>query len=138
MDNANITLNTSATAEGNTDTAELFTKGEFRVHNGDYFVDYDETEATGYAGSHVQLHISRESMTMTRTGQAFSSLVFEKGKRHFCHYGTEYGDCMIGISTVAMDNNITEKGGRFHVKYTIDVNGGLVTENEITLKIRLQ
>lgn len=137
MDNANITLSTSATAEGNTDTAELFTKGEFRVHNGAYYIDYDETEATGYAGSHVQLCVKKDTMTMTRTGKSFSNLIFEKGKRHFCHYGTEFGDCMIGISTVALDNGISEKGGRFHVKYTIDVNGGLVTENEITLKVRL-
>lgn len=137
MDNANITLNTTQTAEGSTDTAELFTKGEFREHNGSYFIDYDESEATGYAGSHVQLRICRDMMTMTRTGKAFSSLVFEKGKHHFCHYGTEYGDCMIGINTVALDNAITEKGGRLHIKYTIDVNGGLLTENEITLKVRL-
>ena len=137
MDNASITLNTSATAEGNTDTAELFTKGEFREHKGAFYVDYDESEATGYAGSHVQLCIDADKMTMTRTGKYFSSLVFERGKRHFCHYGTEYGDCMIGISTVQLDNNITAKGGRLHLKYTIDINGGLVTENEITLKVRL-
>lgn len=137
MDNASITLNTSSTAEGNTDTAELFTKGEFRVHKGDYYIDYDETEATGFAGSHVQLRIAGETMTMTRTGKNFSNLVFEKGARHFCHYGTEYGDCMIGISTVQLDNSMTENGGRCHVKYTIDINGGLITENEITLKVRL-
>ncbi len=137
MDNAHITLNTTQTADGNTDTAELFTKGEFRVHEGSYFIDYDESEATGYEGSHVQLRVCRDTMTMTRTGKAFSSLVFERGKRHFCHYGTEYGDCMIGIHTVALDNGISEKGGRLHLKYTIDVNGGLLTENEITLKVKL-
>lgn len=137
MDNASITLITTSTAGDATDTAELFTKGEFRLHKGLYYIDYDETEATGYAGSHVQLCIGGDTMSMTRTGNAFSNLVFERGKRHFCHYGTEYGDCMIGISTVQLDNSLSEKGGRCHVKYTIDINGGLVTENEITLKVKL-
>ena len=103
-DNAKIKLILKQTADGSTDSSELFTRGEFREHGGSFFIDYDESEATGYAGSHVQLRIGQQddTVTMTRTGKAFSSLRFENGKRHFCQYGTEYGDCMIGISTVDM------------------------------------
>ena len=73
---------------------------------------------------------------MTRTGKAFSALVFENGKRHFCHYGTEYGDCMIGISTIEMRNAMTGEGGEIYVRYTIDVNSGLILTNEITINVR--
>ena len=111
--NANIRMIVKQTADGATDSSELFTKGEFREHGGSYFIDYDESEATGYEGSHVQLRIGQEdeTITMTRTGRAFSALVFENGKRHFCHYGTEYGDCMIWISTNELRNGITGDGG---------------------------
>ena len=136
MDNANITLIMKQTADGEVDTSELFTKGEFRLHNGEYFVDYDESEATGYEGSHVQLRINDKLVTMTRTGAAFSSLIFERGERHFCHYGTEYGDCMIGITTVGLDTDLDESGGRIFIKYTLDVNAGLMLTNEITIKIK--
>lgn len=136
MDNANITLKMKQTADGEVDTSELFTKGEFRLHNGEYFVDYDESEATGYEGSHVQLRINDKLVTMTRTGAAFSSLIFERGERHFCHYGTEYGDCMIGITTVGLDTDLDESGGRIFIKYTLDVNAGLMLTNEITIKIK--
>ena len=139
-DNANIRMVVKQTADGSTDSSELFTKGEFREHGDSFFIDYDESEATGYDGSHVQLRIGREdeTITMTRTGKAFSALVFENGKRHYCHYGTEFGDCMIGISTTEMRNAMTGKGGEIYVRYTIDVNSGLMLTNEITINVRPQ
>ena len=77
MDNCSITLNIKQTADGFTDESELFTKGEFRLHKGSFFIDYDESEATGYEGSHVQMRIDDKMMTLTRTGTTFSSLIFE-------------------------------------------------------------
>ncbi len=137
MENCSITLKIKQTVDGFTDESELFTKGEFRFHKGSYFIDYDESEATGYDGSHVQLRIDDKMMSLTRTGNAFSSLVFENKTRHFCHYGTEYGDCMVGITTNDLTEELNEKGGKIHLKYTVDVNGGLMTENEITISVKM-
>lgn len=120
-----------------TDESELFTRGEFRVHKGSYFIDYDESEATGFEGSHAQLCVDKDSMTMTRTGTTFSNLVFENGVRHFCHYGTEYGECMVGITTHELSHCLDASGGTVHLKYSVDVNSGLMTENEITIKIKM-
>lgn len=137
MGNAKINFKTKQTANGETDESELFTLGEYRIHKGDYFIDYDETETTGYNGCHVQLHLSGNTLTMTRTGNAFSSLVFEKGERHFCHYGTEYGGCMVGITTTQLNVKLGENGGEIAVTYSIDVNAGLVTTNELRLTVEL-
>lgn len=137
MENCSITLNIKQTADGYTDESELFTKGEFRLHKGSFFIDYDESEATGYEGSHVQLRIDDKIMSMTRTGKAFSSLIFEDKTRHFCHYGTEFGDCMVGITTGELKPELDENGGKIHLKYTIDINGGLMTENEITINVKM-
>ena len=137
MDNCSITLNIKQTADGFTDESELFTKGEFRLHKGSFFIDYDESEATGYEGSHVQMRIDDKMMTLTRTGKTFSSLIFENKTRHFCHYGTEFGDCMVGITTDELKPELDENGGIIHLKYTIDVNGGLMTENEITINVKM-
>ena len=82
-ENANIRMKIKQTADGQTDRSDLFTKGEYRLHEGAYYIDYDESEATGFEGSHVQLSVKDDVVTMTRTGRAFSSLVFEQGKRHF-------------------------------------------------------
>ncbi len=134
--NANIIFNLKQTADGNTDSSELFTKGGYTQMDGSYYIDYDETEATGYEGSHVQLQVSDNVVTMTRTGMNFSNLIFENGKRHYCHYGTEFGECMVGISTTEMKNELSADGGKIYVKYTIDVNAGLMLTNEITIKVR--
>lgn len=134
-DNARIKMNVKQTAEDQTDSSELFTKGEYRLHNGSYYIDYDESEATGFSGSHVQLKVDGDIVTMTRTGRAFSSLLFEEGERHFCHYGTEYGDCMIGITTTKLRHVMADNGGEIEIKYTIDVNGGLMLTNEIKINI---
>ncbi len=134
-DNAHIKMSIKQTAEDQTDSSELFTKGEYRQHNGMYFIDYDESEATGFDGSHVQLKVDGDIVTMTRTGAAFSSLVFEEGERHFCHYGTEYGDCMIGISTTKLRHVMADNGGVIEIKYSIDVNGGLMLTNEIKIDV---
>lgn len=48
-DNAKISSILKQTADGSTDSSELFTRGEFREHGGSFFIDYDESEATGYA-----------------------------------------------------------------------------------------
>ena len=130
-------MNTKQTADGQTDSSELFTQAEFREHEGSFYIDYDESEATGFEGCHIQLRISPDVISMTRTGKQFSSLTFEAGKRHFCHYGTEFGGCMLGVSTVEMSQDISSEGGSFKVKYTIDVNGGLLTTNELSVKVRL-
>lgn len=134
-ENANIRMKIKQTADGQTDQSDLFTKGEYRLHEGAYYIDYDESEATGFEGSHVQLSVKDDVVTMTRTGRAFSSLVFEQGKRHFCHYGTEFGDCMIGITTSYLRHVMADNGGEISVKYSIDVNGGLMLENEIIINV---
>ena len=134
-DNATIKMNIKQTADGQTDSSELFTKGEYRYRDGSHYIDYDESEATGFDGSHVQLCVKDDVVTMTRTGRAFSSLVFEQGKRHFCHYGTEFGDCMIGITTTSLRHVMADNGGEVSVKYSIDVNAGLVLENEIKINV---
>lgn len=137
MENCSIILNIKQTADGVTDESELFTRGEFRLHKGLYYIDYEESEATGFEGSHAQLCVNDGVMTMTRTGNTFSNLVFEDGVRHYCHYGTEFGDCMVGITTQELSHCLNETGGTVHLKYSVDVNSGLMTENEITIKVKM-
>lgn len=125
------------TMDGITDETELFTTGEFRYHNGSYYIDYDESEATGYEGSHAQFKVDDDILSMTRTGANFTGLVFENGVRHYCHYGTEFGECMVGITTSVMKQNLSSDGGEINLKYSVDINSGLMTENEITIRVKM-
>ncbi len=131
-----ITLKSAQTVDNSTDTTELFTVGTFERTEEGYRLFYDETEATGFAGSSVTLNISDTSVTMMRTGTAISTLIIEKGEKHHCHYGTEYGDFMIGISTDEVKNNVSDDGGNLYLKYTLDINSSLMSVNEMFINIK--
>lgn len=137
MENCTIIMNVKQTVDGITDESELYTRGEYRFHNGSYYIDYDESEATGFEGSHAQLKVDNDILSMTRTGANFTGLIFENGVRHFCHYGTDFGECMVGITTSIMRQNLGSEGGEIKLKYSVDVNAGLMTENEITIKVKM-
>lgn len=136
MENCSIFLKVSQGAYGEKDETELFTRGEYRFCKGSYFIDYDESEATGYEGCHVQLRVDDEMVVLTRTGTNFTSLVFERGRRHYCQYGTEFGECMVGVFTSVLENRLSGSGGVVNLKYAIDVNSGLVTENHIRITVK--
>ena len=135
--NVCITIKSTQTVDQDKDSTELFTFGAMeRTENG-FRLYYDESEATGFAGSSVTLEVTDDMVTMTRSGKAISSLFIEKGKKHHCHYGTEYGEMLLGISASRIVNNMTEDGGDMYFKYTIDVNSALVSENEIYLNVKV-
>ena len=124
----------SDTAGGAPDVMELITEGTLRpVTLGKvqgWEISYNDSEATGFAGSVTTVScIGEELASMTRN--------IEKDRRHHCHYGTEYGEMLLGISASRIVNNMTEDGGDMYFKYTIDVNSALVSENEIYLNVKV-
>lgn len=135
--NVCITIKSTQTVDQDKDSTELFTFGAMEQTENGFRLYYDESEATGFEGSSVMLEVTDDMVTMTRSGKAISSLFIERGKKHHCHYGTEYGEMLLGISASRIVNNMTEDGGDMYFKYTIDVNSALVSENEIYLNVKV-
>ncbi len=110
------------------EVTELFTFGKLsRLKDSDgYRIVYDETEVMGFEGCRVALDVTDSFVKMSRTGKASSTLFIEKGKKHHGHYGTPFGDFMIGIN---------DNGGDLYMKYTIDVNSDFLSENEIFVNV---
>jgi uncharacterized beta-barrel protein YwiB (DUF1934 family) len=130
-----INIRSVQVAQNERDTTELFTCGNLLHKRGDYTLSYQESGATGYDGSKVSLDITGDNMVVMRRnfdgGKSTSSLIIEKGKKHHCHYGTPYGDFMVGISAADVQCNLNENGGGLYMKYTIDINSTLMSENEM-------
>lgn len=132
-----IKIKTVQSADGDEDVTELFTFGRLsKLKGGGYRIAYDETEVMGFEGCSVSMDITDSSVKMSRTGKASSTLFIEKGKKHHGHYGTPYGDFMIGINTDDLKNGITDHGGDLYMKYTIDVNSDFLSENEVYVNVR--
>ena len=120
--NVCITIKSTQTVDEEKDTTELFTFGAMEQFDGGFRLHYDESEATGFEGSSVTLEVSDNMVTMTRSGKVISSLFIEKGKKHHCHYGTEFGDFMIGVCTDEIKNELKSTGGDVYLRYTLDIN----------------
>lgn len=134
--NVCITIKSTQTVDNSKDTTELFTFGRMESTDDGFKLYYDESEATGFEGSSVTLDVMQDSVTMMRSGKAMSTLIIERGKKHHCHYGTEFGEFMIGISTDEIKNGLSESGGDIYLKYTLDINSSFMSENEMFINVK--
>ena len=134
--NVCITIKSTQTVDEEKDTTELFTFGAMEQFDGGFRLHYDESEATGFEGSSVTLEVSDNIVTMTRSGKVISSLFIEKGKKHHCHYGTEFGDFMIGVCTDEIRNELKSAGGDVYLRYTLDINSSYMSENEMHINVK--
>lgn len=131
-----IKIKSIQNSEEGEDVTELFTYGKMTKNKtDDYRISYEETDAVGFDGCKVTMEISKDEVRLMRSGNAIADLIIERGKKHHCHYGTPYGDFMMGINTNDIKNEITDKGGSLYLSYTIDINSGLLSENEMYINI---
>ena len=47
-----------------------------------------------------------------------------------------FGEMVIGVYTHAIRNRLTPEGGELFLRYTIDMNGSYLSDNEIRLSVR--
>ncbi len=105
--------------------------------NGDRIIAYEESETTGMEGSSMMLRVSPEDMvSIIRTGTYQTHLVVQKGKKHFCHYETPFGEFAVGVAARWVDNRLTDEGGSLALRYTVDANTTLLSDNEINIDVK--
>lgn len=109
----------------------------YRDRNGDRIIAYEESETTGMEGSHMMLRVSPEDMvSIVRTGTFQTHLVVQEGRKHFCHYETPFGDFAVGVAAKWVRNRLTDEGGTLSLRYTVDANTTLLSDNEIDISVR--
>lgn len=119
------------------DVIELITAGRYYSKDGKRFISYRESEATGLDGVTTTLTVEGdECVTLVRSGASQSRLIIERGKRQLCHYGTDYGSLMVGISGCHIVSKLDDGGGELSFNYTLDVNSSTVSRNEVSISVR--
>ena len=120
-----ITIKGTMEQDGECESVELMTRGKFVRRGSSYFIAYEETEATGYAGctTTVKATADAREVVMTRFGKVPSQLVIEKGVRHICHYETGFGSVSLGVAADVIELDLTDAGGRLQFSYTLDSGG---------------
>lgn len=115
----------------------LDTEIEYEKIRGERIIRYQETETTGMDGSTMELRIARDGMiSIIRSGAYQTHLVVQKGKKHFCHYSTPFGEFPVGIAAKWVRNELTDEGGKLALRYTVDTCTTLISDNEIHIEVK--
>lgn len=123
--------------DGEKETINLKTTGEYYTKGNTIYIkykEYDNDDPAVCFDNTVTLE-GDSVVTVIRAGAANSRLTLERGRRHQCHYNTMFGDLMVGVFTSTVESTLTPKGGTLHAAYTLDFNAGLVSKNEIYIKV---
>jgi len=132
-----ITIDGKHTAGKDVETVSLSTLGTFDARDGKFFITYEETEATGFAGDVTTFTVESENRaTLERSGKTSSTLYMEKGQKHMCHYRTGAGNLVIGILADTIENQLTPKGGQVKLRYTLDLNSSVLSTNELNITVK--
>lgn len=111
------------------DKIEINTKGKAFEKDGVVYLSYKETDENGYDSNGVLIKASDKSVTVNRLGNAKSALIIEAGKRNLCSYATPYGNQMLGISGISVQN----KKGEISFCYELDLNNTLLSKNKLQI-----
>lgn len=74
---------------------------------------------------------------LRRGNKVGSDLIVQYDKKLYSQYTTPMGSVLIGVMANVIENSFNENGGTLHMKYTIDMNGSFVSENEIDISVEL-
>lgn len=123
----------------NDDRIELTTVGTIEETEDKYIIRYTEEQEPPANPIRAKLSISKDRLgvEMLRSGDVGSCLIIERSKRNLCRYGTEYGDLLMGIYGRSIEAEIGDNEGEFSFAYDIDVNGALTSQNEVTVKYKV-
>jgi uncharacterized beta-barrel protein YwiB (DUF1934 family) len=78
----------------------------------------------------------QDKVTLERSGRTRSQLIVERGVRHQCHYDTGAGDLILGVLGSSIKSSLGERGGDLEVKYSLDINSAVASENEMYINVR--
>lgn len=132
-----ITIRGIQRIDGDRDTTELYTQGSFYRKNGNYYITYEESETTGFAGCRTVLKIEGDQkISLIRHGASRSNLIVEKDARNIGYYGTEEGDLMIGVSTKDIRSALNDEGGELFFSYSLDINASHISDNEVYIDVK--
>ena len=125
------------TADGESDVTELFTQGLLYRRRDSYYITYEESETTGFAGCRTTVRVDGpDRVSLIRHGPARTSLTVERGVRNIGFYGTQQGELLIGVSGSQVDVALDDTGGTLYFRYSLDVNSSLISENEVYVDVR--
>ncbi len=136
MKNYIVNVSSKISAEGESETIELTTVGNFSKINNKWVIGYSEVIDDSGLEVKTLVRVTDNEVSITRNNDSSSRLVMKLHERNLCHYGTEYGPIMLGVFCSDIKNMLDEKGGSVEMTYTLDLNAAVLSTNEVKIKVR--
>ena len=121
---------------GESDSVELVTAGQYGFENGESRFTYEESDLTGLQGTRTTFTISPMGVVLRREGSLNSEMVFRQGKKNFFLYETPYGNATMCVNTRRIDTRLGEHGGDLELDYFIDFNHTPMGRNKFKINVR--
>ena len=124
--------------DGEKGEISLTTVGSYTTRGDKRYIvyhEYDEDLPHAKITSILKIEDNKK-VTLIRNGGQNSRLILEKGKRHLCHYDTGVGSMMVGVFANKIVSDLNEHGGDLEVHYSLDINAGLSSLNEIFINVK--
>lgn len=133
--NVMLSLTSIQWADGERSETELLTRASIIRTEEKDIISYEDTQATGFEGSVTTITVKgSEYASIVREGTANSMISMEIGRKHFCQYGTPFGNMQLGVYTHAINNDLSGNGS-LYLKYSLDLNSSHLSDNEIIMRI---
>ncbi len=136
-ENAIITIKSQILTDEEKDVIDITTTGNFYSKDNEYFISYQESEATGFEGYTTTMSARGNSgVSITRAGEFSSTLLIEKNSVNICNYPSKYGHIVLDINGININNSLNEKGGHLEFEYSLNTSGMLLSENKVSVNIK--
>lgn len=118
------------------DVIELVTDGTMEFRNGGWDIRYEESDLTGLAGVTTTFRVEPDQVTLTRTGNLRSEMVFRKDVPHDSLYQMPFGAMLITVCARHLFFDIVPGGGVIDLQYTIEIEHSAAGLVDYHLEIR--
>ena len=115
---------------------EIVTPGFYEYKKGIHKIVYEETfEGFENEPTVNTVTISDDFIIVQKVGAITVDMVFEPGKRSLAYYSTPFGTLDMGISTTAVDVQVSEERIDVKAEYSLSMNDALVADCLLDMSI---
>ena len=116
------------------DSVRLLTTGTISGEKDAWRIEYTETQPDDESHD-VTLTMGKGVVTMQRTGQFGTSMVFEQGRRFEGNYCTPYGDLDMGVFATHVKYRVQDGPvGEVNLTYQLDLQGQFAAVHELRIR----
>ena len=115
---------------------ELVTEGTLECRGNSWEICYEESDLTGLAGAYTSFLVEPEKITLTRTGNLTSQMVFRVGIPHESLYNMGFGVLMITVNATKIQYELSREGGWVDLSYGIAIEQSAAGNIDYRLEIK--